>query len=518
MNIENINKSSRVTTPLNSFSFFSRTIYVLLFAGLTACGSDDDDSNDNDPGSQTDPAAQVQPVASVETALNVKVGEVISLDGSESSASSGRTISYDWDVTTPTGSMESLDNDSAVMPRMTTDAAGVYQFSLQVDDGQLSSDAATITVTATAPDVNAAPNAVVTTSGNRVTINSMVNFSGEDSYDPDSGDISGLTFDWSLNTPSNSNSTATLIYDSETKTTGNFVPDKAGDYTLTLTVTDEDQSSSQFSSIISVSDQTMDVAVYFADDIYVVNDVITVDGSESVILDGNNFVWSFVSVPDGSVAPEITDSDTLTPSFSPVDTGFYTLQLAIVGADSTQITYAKKAIYISPPEPAPGDFAVTSFTALADCENLDIDYEVAGKTINITFNTPYELTFNGDIDVQFLSKACVLQFKLAGVGLDDVASYTYQGTVHTEDTNQGIVTGSARFLGQLGRIGATRIDPNQDGPISGATTEPNDPRDYPSTTATAVFRSDLTIIDLDTSNVQDGESFLRINSAQLIID
>jgi hypothetical protein len=113
---------------------------VVLF--LAACGGS---SNDTDPAS-----ASIPPTPSVVYPSSVPATAVVTLDGSGSTATGGRTLTYSWVLTTvPTGSAATLGSPTASKTSLTTDLVGNYVVTLTVSDG-LKSQSVPITVGTTA--------------------------------------------------------------------------------------------------------------------------------------------------------------------------------------------------------------------------------------------------------------------------------------------------------------------------------------------------------------------------------
>jgi hypothetical protein len=94
-------------------------------------------------------APNVAPVANAGVAQTVNVGAPVTLDGSGSADANGDTLTYAWTLTTkPTGSAAALSSATKVRPTFTADVMGTYVASLVVNDGKVSSNAATVTITA----------------------------------------------------------------------------------------------------------------------------------------------------------------------------------------------------------------------------------------------------------------------------------------------------------------------------------------------------------------------------------
>ncbi|MHA3916455.1 PKD domain-containing protein [Halovulum sp. GXIMD14793] len=167
------------------------------------------------------------PVAFAGADLTAFVGETVTLNGSGSSDADGDPLSYAWSIASaPAGSSATLTNPALVTSDFKPDRRGSYVFELTVSDGLLSS---TDNVTLTVP--NRAPVASIegtTSASTRET----VSLSAAGSSDPD-GDP--LTYLWEL-TGKPSGSAASLLLVSDTE--AGFEADLAGDYTMTLTVSD----------------------------------------------------------------------------------------------------------------------------------------------------------------------------------------------------------------------------------------------------------------------------------------
>lgn len=91
------------------------------------------------------------PVAKVGVDQTVLVNELVTLDGSQSYDPDSDTITYSWseDASNPQSGI--LSDPSSVNPTFTPTVAGVYQFTLVVNDGQANSNPDTVTVTVQTP-------------------------------------------------------------------------------------------------------------------------------------------------------------------------------------------------------------------------------------------------------------------------------------------------------------------------------------------------------------------------------
>jgi len=222
----------------------------------------------------------IPPVADPGTARTVAVGDSVTLNGSASTDTYGLPLAYSWSLTSkPGGSDASLTNATAVDPSFTAGVAGDYVISLTVDNGHLSSTAATVTITAS-PLVppNNAPVADAGTA-QTVTVGDLVTLDGSASSDAD-GDT--LSYAWGI-ISAPSGSTAVLANDTTALPT--FTPDVAGDYVIDLDVYDG-VAWSQIDTVTVTADPSGGGTPAY------VTDTIT-------LLQNNTFLVSHSSAPNG---------------------------------------------------------------------------------------------------------------------------------------------------------------------------------------------------------------------------
>lgn len=171
-----------------------------------------------------------KPVANAGADQNVVFPTTVNLDGSASTDADGDGLSYTWAfVSKPATSSAALDNALVVNPSFNADIEGSYVLSLVVNDGTVDSDADSITIVASEPNIAPVANPGL---DRTVSIGSAVLLDGSASSDAN-GDA--LTYQWEFTAvPSGSGA----LLDSSVGLQTGFTADVAGVYTIKLTVND----------------------------------------------------------------------------------------------------------------------------------------------------------------------------------------------------------------------------------------------------------------------------------------
>lgn len=148
-----------------------------------------DGKMDSAPDTITVSTGNTAPVADAGPDQTVYVGDRVTLDGSKSSDANGDSLGFNWTFKSrPSGSNASFSSPSDVKPTFQVDKPGTYVAQLIVNDGNVNSAPATVTITTqnSKPVANAGADQTVF-------VGSTATLDGSRSSDVD-GDL--LTFKW----------------------------------------------------------------------------------------------------------------------------------------------------------------------------------------------------------------------------------------------------------------------------------------------------------------------------------
>ncbi|MBY0502299.1 MAG: carboxypeptidase regulatory-like domain-containing protein [Bryobacteraceae bacterium] len=330
------------------------------------------------PSQVTITTQNTAPVANAGPAQSVAVGALVLLSGAASTDVDGNPLTYAWSLTTrPAGSNAALSSMTAVNPSFTVDVAGTYVAQLIVNDGQVNSIPATVTITTTgvlAPTANAGQNQTVRHS-------SLVQLGGSGN-DPQGRP---LTYLWSFTTrPAGS----TAVLTNPTTPAPTFVADRLGNYVVQLIVSNGTDNS-QPSTVTITTTNTAPVANAGQNLTAALNSVVTLNGTLSSDADGDalTYAWTFNSRPAGSTAT-LQAPTSASPTFVPDLLGTYVVQLIVndpfaasVPATVT-VTVTSNSITLTPDplnlQGGPGQMTAT----------LNVPAGPSGQVINLTSAAP----------------------------------------------------------------------------------------------------------------------------------
>ncbi|GAB4190210.1 MAG: hypothetical protein Tsb002_17970 [Wenzhouxiangellaceae bacterium] len=236
------------------------------------------------------PVTEVRAVAGF--AITAAVGDSVVLDGSASTSSDGRPLSYAWQaLSLPSSSTAALDNPKQVRPAFTLDAAGDYVFELTVTaNGQSATSSVRVST------LNSPPQAV-TASDRLAAIGDSVRLDASASWDFD-GDP--LSYQWTVATAPAGSIAAPADPAAVTTT---LALDQPGTYQVELVVDDGIESSTAAVQTFS-TDALPPTAAAAADGFARLAAPARFDArdSRSANADRLNYRWDLLAAPSGSGA------------------------------------------------------------------------------------------------------------------------------------------------------------------------------------------------------------------------
>ena len=284
-----------------------------------------DGALDSAPDSVTVSTLNVKPVADAGSDQYRRVGDIVTLNGFQSSDPDGDALTYQWSVgSRPPGSSTTLQAPTSVHPSFVVDTPGTYNFQLRVNDGQMDSEPDTVVVTTenTKPVANAGPDRTIS-------LGAPLVLDGRASYDAD-GDT--LTYAWSLGgLPPGS-----IVSLTNTNTPqATFVAQTPGLYLAQLIVHDGMTNSDPSTVLITVGfgpplpQNQPPIAKAGPDQTIRLGQLLQLDGSSSSDPNGDPLLyrWSLVSAPAGPAAFVQANGARLT--FQAQTPGTYVIQLIV---------------------------------------------------------------------------------------------------------------------------------------------------------------------------------------------
>jgi len=390
-----------------------RAVAMAFVVVLAGCGGGGDAACNAGLGallssaSNCGPAPNDAPVAKTGPIQNVKLDDLVTLDGSTSTDPNKDLLTYKWEfVSKPTDSLATLLLETTAKPTFTADKVGIYSIKLVVSDGKASSVAALSTVVASL--TNSAPVAKPGIAQS-VTVNADVVLDGSLSSDADGN---SLTYKWTLLSKPDQ-STAALKF--STAALSSFKADKAGIYVASLVVNDGRVDSEPAAvTVQAFAANVPPVAVAGIAQSVMFGKEVKLDGrgSSDANSDPITFTWSLVSVPDGSGSVTVFNAikNSQTPTFTPDRAGSYVFSLVVndgkvdSNVSATVVTVARENVA---PVANAGEAQVASVGATVKLDgalSLDANYDPitykwalvsapAGNTVELDKPTNVRPTF-----------------------------------------------------------------------------------------------------------------------------
>ena len=264
------------------------------------------------------------PVAAIDGPTAVSVGELVSLSGTQSIDPDGDGLFYDWILEGgPDGTGARIDDPLGPNAVFTPDLPGVYEISLVVSDGRLSSDPVSTQVTAVSEADNAPPVADAG-SDQQGAVGTAVVLDGSASSDPEGN---ALSYSWSVvAAPASS---AEILNDSDTATPALTI-DAAGSYVVELQVSDGVLADTDTVTVTAVTQNNPPLANAGPDLTGRIGEAVALTAAASSDPDGDvlSFAWSITTRPSQSAA-SVTDATASSAQFVPDLSGVYVATVTV---------------------------------------------------------------------------------------------------------------------------------------------------------------------------------------------
>ncbi len=381
----------------------------------------------------------VPPVANAGADRGVITGRLVTLNGNGSSDANGDSLTYSWSIVSvaPASTVSALSDPAVVYPSFTPDVDGTYVFSLVVSDGEFTSGADSVTVTAAANAVPVANAGADQTAPKGIT----VQLDGSLSSDAN-GDT--LTYLWGVTSVPGGSSVSGLVND--TSITPSFTPDIVGDYVFNLTVNDGDVSSTQDTVVITATN-TAPVANAGGDQATVSGALVQLSGGNSSDLNGDSitYSWTLTTKPGGSSAA-LSNSAIVNPTFTADLAGAYVVELIVndgsldSAAATVTITAIAGSIYTSADS---FPIAIPDASALGITSTITVSggpVPIANVVVVMDISHPY----TADIDIKLEApNGTMIELTSDNGGAAD----NYTGTYFSDYVSGNIVDGLPPFTG-----------------------------------------------------------------------
>jgi uncharacterized protein YjdB len=317
----------------------------------------------------------VVPLANAGPDQTARVGDMVQLDGSQSSdPNMGQTLSYQWSFASkPAGSTATLSGPMTAMPSLTVDKEGTYVVDLTVSDGMKSAtDSVRI-------DVTAANQPPVADAGmdQTVTAGATVQLDASGSSDPD---VEPLTYTWSfVSRPMGSTATLSNTFIAKPM----LMTDVAGTYELQVMVDDGKDTATATVTITATAPNQAPTASAGSDQTVAVGAQATVDasGSTDPEADPLSYTWAFTSKPGSSTAT-LSSTTAEQPTFTADVAGDYVLEVTVDDGMSTDTDTVTVTGNASPTAATGSDRSVTTGNTV----NLDASGSTDPESDPLTYS------------------------------------------------------------------------------------------------------------------------------------
>jgi len=292
------------------------------------------------------------------------VGETVTFNASASYDPDGTIDSYEWDFGDET------DGTDKTTTHIYTDN-GTYTVTLKVTDNDGLSDTTSKDITV----LNKPPNATFTESTETAYTGEVITFNASDSYDPD-GNITSYFWEFGDET----NATGVIVEHS-------YADD--GNYTVTLTVTDDDGATHNATATKTVLNRSPVASFTESAETVYLNETIYFNATGSYDLDGNitNYFWEF--------GDETNATGVTTEHSYPLE-GNYTVTLTVTDDDgATNSTSTSKTVLNRPPVAMFTESAEQVYTNETVYFNASESYDSDGSIVSYLWDFGDETNATG---------------------------------------------------------------------------------------------------------------------------
>ncbi|MEM5509252.1 PKD domain-containing protein [Pseudoalteromonas sp. AS71] len=268
-----------------------------------------------------------QLIANAGSTQTVKQGDVVLLNAAQSSTTSGAINQYKWQfITKPVASNATLENATQVKSQFVADEIGEFKVELTVTDSQGDTASTVVLIKSESLNSNSSPQAVINVENKTIAPNEVVTLYGNQSTDPDKNDT--LSYAWAITAKPQGSTPA--LSNMQNHTAG-FSASTAGDYTLSLTVTDQQNESDTASVTLTVTTSNKaPVATLESERDITLNESTTLQCQQCSDPDGDtlSYNWQLQAKPVNS-ASQLTNSTSATPSIVADKEGDYVVVLTV---------------------------------------------------------------------------------------------------------------------------------------------------------------------------------------------
>jgi len=262
------------------------------------------------------------------------LSDSVTLNANLSSDVDGDILTYQWEIMErPADSHVALSDSRAINPTFEIDKLGDYLIKLVVNDGEVDSNAAFLTVST----LNLAPKAEMKSSGSthaeNFIVGDKIELDGSSSFDPEH---QSLLYHWNLSVKPE---LSEALLDNNESVKPSFIADVSGNYIFELTVDDGVNTSLSNTIQIEVIANEPPIAVVNATRThYVVGDKIELDGSPSTDPENQSlfYHWNLSAKPELSETV-LNHDESVNPNFTADESGNYIVELTVDDGVNTSL-------------------------------------------------------------------------------------------------------------------------------------------------------------------------------------